>query len=160
MSYSSSQLPLYLYLLRSKSSKGFTLIELLVTIIIIGILSSLALPSMLQQSLKAKQSAAKSYIGAVNRAQQTYRLEHEVFASDMTELKADIPLTTENYTYSFGLATTTLAEFRATPTNDLLNAFSGCTYVEVLIGNNSKTRADIKEQAAAGSGTPATPPNC
>lgn len=155
-----SQSPLPLYLLRYKSQKGFTLIELLVVVIIIGILSALALPAMLDQSVKAKQAAAKSYVGAVNRAQQAYRLQNLAFASNMTQLEASIPLATAAYNYSFGLTTSTLAEFKASPTDDLLDAYSGCTRVDLIVGQDAKTSASVKEEAATGGGTPATPPNC
>ena len=80
--------------------RGFTLIELLVVIIIIGILSAIALPSFLNQAAKAKQSEAKTYIGSVNRAQQSYRIENPSFASDFTALQIGIPTQTTNYIYA------------------------------------------------------------
>ncbi|NHC34800.1 type IV pilin-like G/H family protein [Scytonema millei] len=65
-----------------KQNAGFTLIELLVVVIIIGILSSIALPSFLSQSAKARASEAKTNLGAMNRAQQTYYLENQAFVED------------------------------------------------------------------------------
>ncbi|MDD1413506.1 type IV pilin-like G/H family protein, partial [Dolichospermum sp. ST_con] len=79
---------------KKKDNEGFTLIELLVVIIIIGILSAIALPSFLNQAAKAKQSEAKTYIGSVNRAQQSYRIENPSFASDFTALQIGIPIQT------------------------------------------------------------------
>jgi len=42
------------------------LVELLVVVIIIGILTAIALPTFLNQTVKAKQAEAKNTIGTVN----------------------------------------------------------------------------------------------
>ena len=45
---------------RNALEKGFTLVELLVVVIIVGILSSVALPAFLNQAAKAKIASAKA----------------------------------------------------------------------------------------------------
>ena len=87
---------------KKKANGGFTLIELLVVIIIIGILSAIALPSFLNQANKAKQSEAKTYLGSMNRAQQAYYMENNVFADNgnFGKLGLGIPQTTPNYVYT------------------------------------------------------------
>ncbi len=84
---------------KKNGEKGFTLIELLVVIIIIGILAAIALPSFLNQASKARQSEAKTYVGSMNRAQQSYYLEKQQFAPNLTSLAVGIAQTTENYGY-------------------------------------------------------------
>ncbi|AFZ43493.1 general secretion pathway protein [Halothece sp. PCC 7418] len=74
------------FLNEKKRNQGFTLIELLVVIIIIGILSAVALPTFLNQAGKARQAGAESIIGALNRAQQAYRVEDGVFTDAYTSL--------------------------------------------------------------------------
>jgi type IV pilus assembly protein PilA len=81
--------------------KGFTLIELLVSIIIVGVLSAIALPSFLNVVGRARGSEAKSNLGAINRAQQVYRFDKQVFAPDLNTLASQgMKVIGKNYLYS------------------------------------------------------------
>jgi type IV pilus assembly protein PilA len=111
---------------KKKENEGFTLIELLVVIIIIGILSAIALPSFLNQAAKAKQSEAKTYVGSVNRAQQSYRIENPSFAGDISSLQIGINTTTEHYNYTLAAAAQNTTNIIATPKDTTaLKGFSG-----------------------------------
>ncbi len=74
------------HLRRKQAEGGFTLIELLVVIIIIGILAAIALPSFLNQASRARESEAKTNIGAVNRGQQAYLTEFGQFSTNLAYL--------------------------------------------------------------------------
>lgn len=85
---------------QSRNNRGFTLIELLVVIIIIGVLAAIALPSLLSQVNKARQSEARQNVGAMNRSQQAYYLENSnSFTVSIADLGIGIKTQTENYIY-------------------------------------------------------------
>ena len=61
---------------RNPLEKGFTLVELLVVIIIVGILSSVALPAFLNQAAKAKIASAKSLAGSGSKECQAFLVDN------------------------------------------------------------------------------------
>ncbi|WP_414549966.1 type IV pilin-like G/H family protein [Anabaena sp. CCY 0017] len=139
---------------KKKNEEGFTLIELLVVIIIIGILSAIALPSFLNQAAKAKQSEAKTYVGSVNRAQQSYRIANPSFATDVESLEIGIPTSTVDYDYEVVVAETdaTSTIFEAT-TKDAASLRSYAGGVVILANGQTSAAACQTTEVSA------TPPD-
>ena len=110
---------------KKNGEKGFTLIELLVVIIIIGILAAIALPSFLNQTSKAKQSEAKTYVATINKTQQAYFTEKGTFAPGLTYLSLGTPAATDNYSYNVGTNTTIATVAEAETLKPNLKAYVG-----------------------------------
>ena len=62
-----------------KNKKGFTLIELMIVVAIIGILAAIAIPDFLKFQARAKQSEAKTNLGAIFTSQTAYFGEYSTY---------------------------------------------------------------------------------
>ncbi|WP_084639636.1 type IV pilin-like G/H family protein [Geitlerinema sp. PCC 9228] len=84
-----------------------------------------------RQQTRALETEAKNQLGAINRAQQAYRLENVQFASSLDDLSIGVPNSTENYQYKIQKAqdyftvTTALAK---TPKE--IKNFAGIIYLD------------------------------
>lgn len=66
-----------------KNQGGFTLLELIIVIIIVGILSAIAVPSLLAQVDKARYAEAKIHMSAIAKELKAHRLEKGYFPPDV-----------------------------------------------------------------------------
>lgn len=80
------------------SKKGFTLLELLVVIVIIGILSSIALPRYMRSIERARATEAQNMVKAINDAVYAYAAEKGTCPTMFSKLTITVPGTTTGST--------------------------------------------------------------
>ncbi len=66
---------------------GMTLIELLVVIVIVGILSAVAIPSLLTHIRRSKVTEAQTALTAISRGSEVYRMDFTVYPSDYADIE-------------------------------------------------------------------------
>ena len=83
----------YLATKKTNSNSAFTLVELIVVVVIIGILSSIAIPSFQNASDKAKQKEPATLLASYVKAAQAYFTEYSMNASYSRDLGQYISVT-------------------------------------------------------------------
>lgn len=114
-------------------AQGFTLVELVVAVMIMGILAAIALPTLLNQSNRARQAEAINIIGAINRAQAAQYHEKGDFADSIGTLGVGLIESDRHYTYAIippeDNAPWSITE--ATPKNLTLRGYTGVVYMSI-----------------------------
>ena len=82
--------------------EGFTLLELIIVIIVIGILSSVALPRYQIVVEKSRVAEAKHILGEIRFAQMRYYNQYYTWSNNMNNLDLEIPNTSKFFTYQAG----------------------------------------------------------
>ncbi len=73
-----------------KYNRGFTLLELLVVVAIVGVLTSVGMPSYRRMASKSKKSEAKVGLGSIYTATTMFQAQYGAYGNNIGRIGADI----------------------------------------------------------------------
>lgn len=82
---------------RRAETRGFTLVELLITIVVVGILVSIAYPSYANYLRKARRADAQRVLMDIALRQQQLLLDTRAYATDLAGTGASVPTSVTTY---------------------------------------------------------------
>lgn len=103
--------------MRRNIVSGFTLVELLIVVAIIGVLSTIGVPTYRTMVQKAKKSEAKVALGGLYTAETAFQAEYGMYGSILSKVGFDLEGAAANRVYTVGFPTTTCASGTAYPTS-------------------------------------------
>ena len=133
---------------RSTAVNGFTLIELMITVVIVGILASIAYPSYLSQVRKSRRADAVQALAQVQQAQERWRANNTTYSAQLTNTAVlpalpnglgVSPATAGGY-YTLAVSSNTGTGYVATATAVSGKSQAGdtdCTILTVTVTNGS-----------------------
>lgn len=104
---------LWQYLMDKKGDRGMTLVELLVVIFIVGILSSIALPTFFRQADKAKEVEAIQNVSNFGKLQQVNYIEKNSFTTNFGVLNFAANIEETEYAFILGVVSSFLSSYGA-----------------------------------------------
>lgn len=87
-----------------RSQNGFTLIELMITVVIIGILASIAYPSYQEFVKRSNRTEGQAFLSEVAARQERYFVQNNDYTNDAKKLKLKSGSTSETGKYKLSIA--------------------------------------------------------
>ncbi len=137
------------------SQKGFTLVELLIVVAIIGVLSTIGVPTFRKMIQKAKKSEAKVNLGGLYTAENAFFSEYEVYGNAIDRIGFETD--GQNLIYVIGFMATDCKDIAVAPVTAAAKPLSSAmnsaysdyaTSTLTKTGNNVLTKCSVPPAAA------------
>lgn len=130
------------------NSSGFTLVELMVVVAIIGILSSVAIPSFKRYQSKAKTSEAKLHLASIYSAEVSFFSDADSYMTCLADMGYDPSNTATQRYYTTGFSA---------PTTGIVNggAINGITCSEAAGTDTAQQEVFPRGKSVGGQDPPA-----
>lgn len=139
--------------LPAEQQGGFTLLEILITVVVVGILGTIALPSFLDQIRKGRRSDAIQTLAQVQQAQERYRANNTLYGTRFivvggrmtgvgasSDANAATSFTTPSGYYTVTLPASSSSGYTATATAASSQASDAkCTSLSVAVAGGDTT---------------------
>ena len=131
-----------------RRARGFTIIELMIALVVVGVLLSLAFPSLMGSIRKSRRAEAFTKLNAVQLAQERFRANNPTYASSLTNAADAAPpglallASTTDGRYTVALDDTDPAAVPATDYGVIATPVSGSSQVDD--GNCARLRLRVR----------------
>ncbi len=141
--------------LSRRHSRGFTLVELLIVVAIIGVLSTIGVPTFRKMVTKAKKSEAKVGLGGLFTVESAFFTEYNTYGNNLDKVGFDVE--GKQRLYDMGFSTATCGDSTLAPTEaNSVGATLKTQITDYYTGSPKTRRTRSTAGSQTGSGTAAT----
>ena len=147
-------------------TNGFTLIELLVVVLIIGIMSSVALPQYTKAVEKSRATEALTLLGNLATGEKVYQMSTGSFTTDLSLLDLQLPgvgsttittTTTKNFVFTVLKGDTAVVVKAQRANNGTATTGDNAYHLNMYIANDGTITRWCNTTAATSTSTASTP---